>query len=193
MPKQKTKNNPQPKKQTAAQRLQILENTLTNYDSKFEILADEIDKVSNLMVTLNKKVNAVLEAGDKGDINKQAVSNILVDNAVAELKQKVDNLVQAKVATKVEDGTIEGPRFFVVGRELDADGNVVNPRTQFALMTLAEDIQKKFLNHKVGDIIEFDGVDTSMEIIEIYKLADFEKEVDMKDVAEQEEAEETKQ
>lgn len=188
---QKQKNNPSKvNKLTADQRLKAMEGLLAQHHSKFEILADEIDKVSNLLVTLNKKVNAILEAGDAGQINKDSVSGILLDKAVNELKNKVTELVNLKAIESRKDGLIEDERHFVVSRELDADGNVVNPRTQFAVISLPEDLRSQFVGKKVGDLIKSDDSDVSVEIMEVYKLADLNKKVEVKAEENEEESEE---
>ena len=178
---QKQKNNPgKVNKLTADQRLKAMENILANHHGKFDILADEIDKVSNLLLTLNKKVNAILEAGDGGAINKDSVSGILLDKAVQELKGKVDELVNLKAIEVAKDGSVEDERHFVVAREVDADGNVVNPRTQFAVISLPEELRKQFVGQKVGDMIKSEDSEVSVEILEVYKLADLNKKVEPK-------------
>lgn len=157
-------------KTNAAQKLKTLEEALTSNNQKFEILADEIDKLSNLLVNLNKKVNAILEAGEGGNINKDSVSSILVDNAISDLKKRTEELVRLG-AMELVDGTIENERYFIVAREVDAEGNVVNPRTQFAIIALPKDIQAAFIGKKAGEIISLNESSPSIEVLEVYKLA----------------------
>lgn len=178
MSKQKQKNSPEKvNKLTAAQQLQAMQNILAQHHGKFDILADEIDKVSNLLLTLNKKVNAILEAGDSGSINKDTVSGVLLDKAVQELKSKVDGLIELKAISITGDGVIADERHFVVAREVDEEGNVVNPRTQFAVIALPAEMKPQYVGKKVGDLIKSEGSDVSLEIMEVYKLADLNKEV----------------
>jgi len=60
---------------------------------------------------------------------------------------------------------------FVVGQELDTEKTVINPRVQFATMSLPEDLQEKFLGKKMGELIEEEG-GQFFEITELYSIED---------------------
>lgn len=164
-----------PTKLNAQQQLKALQNLALTQENKINILADEIDKLSNLLLTLNKKVNAIIDAAEGGAISKQAVGAVLVDKAVQELKARVDELVNVK-AIIASDEEISTPRTFIVAREIDAKGDVVNPRTQFALISLDEKLHSMFMGKKVGDVVTPEGSDIKIEIQEVYKLADMQSE-----------------
>jgi hypothetical protein len=70
---------------------------------------------------------------------------------------------------------------FVVGRQLDADGNVVNARLQFAVATMDKTIQDKLLDKKVGDSVIFEEGQPSFEPTEIYVIQEIKKEFENKD------------
>lgn len=159
------------KKLTAAQRLEALENIVLQQNSKFEILADEIDKIRNLIASLAKRLNATIKAGEDGGISNDSVNKLILENNAKELKGRVDGLIESGVMTR-EDDTEIGRRTFVVAREIDEDGTIINPRVQFAVASMPEDFIPKILGKKVGDLIKpEDDLTLSLEITEVYQIA----------------------
>jgi len=159
-------------KLTAAQRIEGLEGMIQSQSQNMEFLAQEINSLRQTMTALARRINATIKAGEAGGVSNEVVNKLLVDENVEELKGKVNFLIEQKVLEETKDQTI-GERSFVVGRELDEEKNVVNPRMQFALASLTEEAKKAVTGKKLGDIIEnFSGDGLVLEITEVYKIAE---------------------
>lgn len=160
----------QPKKLTAAQRIEGLERQMMGLMRNIQILAGEVDNTRQVMSSLAKRLNATIQVGESGNISSEAVNNILVEENVSELKGKVDFLLKQGVLTKSESGEVH-EKSFVVGRELDEDKGVINPRIQFALASVVPEVKDMLLGKKVGDIVkneEGDGL--LLEVLEVFNI-----------------------
>jgi len=179
------------KKPNAAQRLSALERGLqnlsenvskalnelgTNTSDKLNILADEIDKVGNGLKAVSKRINAVAEVTD----TKDEVGKLMIDSAVKELESKVEEFVGLGVLERDDVQPITD-KTFVVGREVDADGNVVNPRVQFATASINKNLQDKLLGSKVGDLVSFEEGQPQFEVLEMYSIKEIKKDVEFQD------------
>jgi hypothetical protein len=91
----------------------------------------------------------------------------MIENNVESLKQKVDKLIENGVLVVGESVT---DRSFVVGREIDEAGAVMNPRLQFATAGLQKPLKDKLLNSKVGDIVQFEEGKLKFEVTEVYTI-----------------------
>lgn len=171
-----------PSKLTAAQRLAFLEKAFDSVQGQIEILAQEIDNLRSFSNNMSKKVDAsVAAAGTETEVEK-----IQKEQIVKELKERIDGLLQVKAllhSDKDEEATEE---HFVVGRELNSDKTLLNPRTQFALIAIEPDIKDKVLGKKVGDLVEFgeDDNKTYFELTELYRLNRKGVQQDYEDTAE---------
>ena len=164
-------------KMNASQRLEALESTIANLgsklDSQFQAVADEFNRLNQLNVALAKRLNAIIKAGDSGDINNESVKNIIVDEASKELKAQVDMLIEQGLLTlnnkrEIDDNT------FVVGRETNLEGLEINPRTQFLVGALQEDAKKIVLGRKAGDSIKDEALQQILIITETYDVKQLE-------------------
>lgn len=158
------------KKLTAAQRIAQLEQIVAGYEDRFAIIGDEIDTLRGLVATLARRLNASIEATESQD----TVKDIIMDQNVQELQGKVDFLIAQGVLEKGDDTEI-ADKTFIVGREIDSTGKVINPRIQFSFGTVLPDYQEKIKGMKVGDVIlpdEGDEAGLSIEITEVYKMVD---------------------
>lgn len=191
MSKNKQQNKIPAKQPNAAQRIASVEKSLQalseNTSSalnqmnqttleKINILADEIDKLSGSLKSLNKRLNATLETTQTAD----TVNKMMLDDAVKELKSKVDQLIELGAIEELGDAPITD-RTFVVGREIDEAGNEVNPRVQFATMSLPENLQKELLGKRLGDKVSFEEGKPSFEITELYLIKEVEKKMEFED------------
>jgi hypothetical protein len=159
-------------KLNATQRIEALENSLLQSNQKFSILAEEIDRIAELVKRMGLKLNAVIEAGSGGNLSKEGVSQVLVDNAVKELKAKTEQFVTMGIIEPADqDASIDSDEYFIVGREVDENGNVINPRIQFALKSLEDSLRSTFLTKKIGDLVSNDNKSFPIEIVELYKIA----------------------
>lgn len=181
------KQQQQPK-MNASQRIQALEQMMAGQSQNMQYLAQEINTLRQSITSLARRINATIKAGEEGGVSNDTVNKLLVDENVQELKGKVDFLLEQKVLEKTKKKTIHD-RSFVVGRELDEESNVVNPRMQFAVASLNEEAQGKVNNKKLGDLIkDFSGDGLSLEITELYDIAEekeqkkeFKEEVESKE------------
>jgi membrane-associated HD superfamily phosphohydrolase len=155
------------KKLTASQRIEALENIISNYDARFEAAANEIDRLQNLLQSLAKRLNASIRATESDD----AVKNIIIEDNVKDLQGKVDFLIEQGALVDNPEGEVHNGSF-IVGREVDASGKVVNPRIQFALGTVIPEFQQKLLGKKVGDLVNTSDDDQggSIEILSLYNI-----------------------
>lgn len=160
-------------KMNASQRLEALENVIAGLGNKlenqFQIVAEEINRLNELNVALAKRLNAIIKAGDGGDINGQTVKNVIVDEAAKELKSKVDMLIEQGILTLNNEKAIDD-NTFVVGREVNADGEEINPRTQFLVGSLQEEAKTMVLGKKTGDSIKDEAAQQTLIITETYDV-----------------------
>lgn len=155
----------QPPKQNAAQKLEALENAFMQQNAQIEILAEEIDRLRELVVALNKRLNASIQATDTGT----SVNQIIMDENQKELKAKIDFLVEQGVLQRDDNQQID-EQTFVVGRELDQEANVINPRVQFAVNTVDNSLKSALMGKKAGDVVAYDEKEPSLEVTEVYKI-----------------------
>lgn len=168
-----TKGKQQPlQKLTAAQRLEALEQQFLATLQNQKVLASEIDNLRQTMAALARRLNATIKVGESGSISNESVNDILVQENTIELKGKIDFLVQQGVLKPSESGEI-GTKSFVVGRELDEDRNVINPRIQFALQSIIPETKDLLMGKKVGDVVKNEqGDGLLMEVVEIFDIAE---------------------
>lgn len=163
------------KKTTAAQRIENLEqcilqiqNVMEAQSTNITTLAKENDSLRQMLMTLSRRVNATIQAGNSQDV----VQDILIEEGVRELKNKVDLIKEQGVLLDPEKEELH-ERSFVVGREVDENGKVINPRMQFSIASLKKDFQDKVVGKKVGDLVEnFTGDGIKFEILETYDILD---------------------
>jgi len=159
-------------KLTASQRIEGLENALAGANQNMQFLAQEMDRIRQTITALARRVNATIKAGETDGVSNDVVNKILVEENVEELKGKIDFLLEQKVLEKTKKKKIH-ERSFVVGRELDEESNVVNPRMQFALASLNEEAKTKVTGKKIGELVEdFSGDGLTLEITELYDIAE---------------------
>ena len=158
-----------PAKRNAAQMLEALENAFMQQNRQIQMLADEIDNTRNLITALTKRLNASIKAAEEGELTNDSVQKIILQENVKELASKVQFLVDRGVLTKADDAEVSD-QTFVVGRGLDENGTVVDPRIQFHVGSLEKDLQSKLVTKKLGDIVKYDDNEPKLEITEIYKV-----------------------
>lgn len=153
------------KKRNASQRIEDLEQALMAAYQTLNQMAGDLSTIKEAIKLLGNKSDAVAKAAGLSD---DVISAIMVDNNVAELKSKTDNLVTSGVLSTVESIAADS---FVIGKEVDDDGKVVNPRLQFALSSLNQDLQDKLVGAKVGDVVTLQEGKLKLEVMEVYKIA----------------------
>lgn len=156
---------PKTQKLTAAQRIEMLERLVLQYSQRFNILADEIDRLRATVQSLSNRVTATITATDSED----AVKQIQVQKNTEELEGKVKFLTDRGVLVKNDEMTVVD-KCFVVGRDVDDAGKVTNPRVQFAVNSLPQELKDTIIGKKMGDLIKPEGAPTSLEIVELYEV-----------------------
>ncbi len=162
---------PQAPPQTAAQKLTALENAFMTQNNQIEILADEIDRLRSQLVAVNKRLNASIKAAEDGGISGEAVNKIILGENMKELEAKVDFLKEQGVLVKNDEAEISDKQF-VVGRELDNEGNVTNPRVQFSVGSVDPELKKQLYGKKLGAVVAYSETEDSLEVTEVYDIVD---------------------
>ena len=165
----KTEAPKAPAKRNAAQTIEALENAFMGQNQQIHMLADEIDKLRQMLTALNKRINASIQAAEEGSLNGDSVNKIIVQENTRELEEKIKFLVTQGVLKKNDDMEVTD-KTFIVGREVDVTGNVVNPRVQFAVGSIDKAVQAKLLTKKVGDKVLYSETEPSFEITEVYEI-----------------------
>lgn len=159
---------PPEQKRTASQRLADVEQGLMQVFSLQENFVRDLSLIREALKLLDNKVSSIIQASVKGeDISDDTIDRIMLENNCDALAQKIKKLVDQNVLiaeTQVSENS------FVVGKETDKDGKVLNPRVQFALKSLqSTDFQAKLVGVKVGEAINLeDGV--AFSVVESYKI-----------------------
>ena len=160
-----------PAPMTAAQKLEALENMFMSQNNQIEILADEIDRLRNQLVAVNKRLNSTIQAAEQGGISGESVNKIILGENMKELEAKINFLKEQGVLVKNDDAEISD-KSFVVGREIDTEGNVTNPRVQFSVGSVDPDVKKQIYGKKLGDVVAYSESQDSLEITEVYDIVD---------------------
>lgn len=156
-------------KRNAAETIKALENAFMAQNQQIGVLADEIDRLRQLVAAIGKRLNASIKASEEGGLTGDSVNKIILQENIKELESKVDFLIEQGVLTKNNEAAIS-EQTFVVGRTVDTEGNVVDPRVQFAVGSLEQEVKKGLLNKKAGEIIAYEDGGPSFEITEVYDV-----------------------
>lgn len=151
-------------KRNATQRIEDLERALVSLYQTCDNMARDLTLIKDAIKLLGNKVDAIRQASNLTD---DQVGAIMTENNVNELKDKVQNLVDQKILS-VADAATETS--FLVGREVNDEGSVVNPRLQFALSALQPELQEKLKGAKVGDSITLQEGKLKYEVLEVYTI-----------------------
>jgi hypothetical protein len=160
-----------PKKLTASQRIEALEGQYMASIQNNQILAGEIDNLRQTLTAVARRLNATISAGEKGDLSNDSVNDFLMEENTKELVDKVIYLVEQGVLEKSDEEI--GEKSFIVARELDAESNVVNPRIQFALASVLDEVKAHILGKKAGDVIDSqEEGGLLLEITEVFNIVE---------------------
>lgn len=135
-------------------------------------LAGEIDKLNSMVSRQAQRSKIAAELSGLED----QINEAMLQNSIKDLKSKVDELVEAGVL-ELDNSAPITDRTFVVGREVDADGNETNPRLQFATASIDKKLQDKLVGKKVGDLVEFEEGKPKFEPVEVYTIKEVKKEM----------------
>lgn len=144
-----------------ARRVGEMELILYNIARENEILKDALQ-------LLHEKLDAVIILQNRG----LPLNDGNINEAVVEMKE---NSLKERVTEMLNQGSIKptevvGEDSLIVSRELSKEGKVENPRLQFLVGRLVDELKVKFVGKKVGDLIEGEENKLNIEIMEIYDL-----------------------
>lgn len=155
-------------KRTASQRIEDMERGLMALYQTADNMARDMMTIKEAIKLLGNKLDAVVKATSRGEqLSDEVISKIMVENNVEELKNKVQDLVNQGVLVAAEEVSANS---FIVGREIDADGKVQNPRMQFVVSALAENVRTKFPGAKAGQTLELEEGKWKFEVQEVYSI-----------------------
>lgn len=164
------------KKIKASERLSAIENVLVPTQRRvgeLEIilfnLSRENEILKDALQLLHEKLESVVALSNQGlPLTNENINEKIVLIKEQSLKDKVTKMVESGQLVSSEKIT---PDSFVVARELNKDGTVENPRIQFLVGRLVEELQNKFLEKQVGDLIKSEEEKLDLEIMEIYEVS----------------------
>jgi hypothetical protein len=153
---------------SATERIQDLEQGTAAALQTLDVMARDVMVIKEAIKLLGNKVDSIVKASERGqDLTDDVLSKIMIENNVEELRGKVTSLVTQGVLVSQE---VVGDDSFLVGREVNDAGEVVNPRLQFALQALQEDMRGKILGSKPGDVISLQEGKLKFEVLETYSV-----------------------
>ena len=71
-----------PAKQNAVQKMTALENAFMQQNQQINTLADEIDRLRQLLTAVNKRLNASIQASEEGGLTGASVNKIIMDGNI---------------------------------------------------------------------------------------------------------------
>ena len=153
---------------TATQRIEDLEKGLMSTFQVVEMMTKDILTLKDAVKLLNNKLDAVVKNSKSGlELSEDNIGAHMIANNVAELKAKVDSLVAQGI---LSPGDTVTDNSFIVGREIDSTGQVVNPRLQVVFSALTELAKAKLIGAKVGDLIEIEEGKLKLELMETFSI-----------------------
>ena len=152
----------------ASQKISDLENAVMALYQTVDNMARDIMTLKEAMKLLGNKTDSIVKASSSGEqITDAVISRIMVENNVEELSNKVKNMVAQGVLApqdQVEQNS------FIIGQEVDDQGEVKNPRLQFALYAVQQELRDKFVGAKVGDTLNLQDGKLKFCLLEIYQI-----------------------
>jgi hypothetical protein len=144
-----------------ARRVGEMELILYNIARENEILKDALQ-------LLHEKLDAVITLQNRGlPLNDSNINEAVVEMKENSLKERVTEMLQQGSIKPVE---VVGEDSLIVSRELSKEGKVENPRLQFLVGRLVDELKTKFVGKKVGELIQGEENKLDIEIMEIYDL-----------------------
>lgn len=159
------------KERNATQRIQDLEQGLMSLFATLDNMARDLILLKDAMKLLDNKVSAIIQVSEKGDlVTNENVSKIMVDNNVGEMAAKVKLWLDQGFLGQADQ---VGEDSFVVLRELNDEGGVVNPRYQFVYSEFKKQnasVCEKIIGTKAGDVVRVEEGKFRLEILEVYNV-----------------------
>lgn len=152
------------KQRSATDRLNDVEQGVMSIFQALDNMARDMMLIKDAIKLLGNKVDSVVKVAGLSD---DAISAGMIENNVAELKGKVDSLIEQGILAAQELIDLQS---FIVVREVDDAGKVVNPRLQFTVNAIAPEVSEKLVGAKVGALIDVKEGSLKVEVLEIYGI-----------------------
>jgi hypothetical protein len=144
-----------------ARRVGEMELILYNIARENEILKDALQ-------LLHEKLDAVITLQNRGlPLIDSNINEAVVEMKENSLKERVNEMLSQGAIKPVD---VVGEDSLIVSRELSKEGKVENPRLQFLVGRLIDELKSKFVGKKVGDLIQGEDNKLDIEIMEVYDL-----------------------
>lgn len=168
----------------ASERLSSIEQSLMIFDSNINQIAKRIGELEMINFNLSRENEILKDAlqllnekqlGMIGLLNEgKELSDENINDKITILKEAA---LKEKIDKEVKDGKLKpvdvvGDNSVLVSRELTKDGVVENPRLQFLVGRLVEELKDKFVGKKVGDLVLGEENKLDIEITEIYDFVE---------------------
>lgn len=156
------------KQRSATDRLNDVEQATMSIFQALDNMTRDLMLVKDAIKLLGNKLDSVVKVvASGGTLTDETISAVMVENNIAELKSKVDDLIARGVL--VSELEVQ-PESFVVIREVDETGKVVNPRLQFTMAALPKETVDKLLGAQPGQVLQIKEGTLSVEILETYTI-----------------------
>lgn len=133
-------------------------------------LSRENEVIKDALQLMHDKQEATISLIREGKlITDENINNKVTEFKEKALKERVENLLEQN---KIQPSDEVSENSLVVSRELNEKGEVENPRLQFLVGRLSDEIKNQFLGKKVGDLVTNEGDVLDIEIIEIYNVVE---------------------
>jgi len=157
------------KQRSATERLEDLENATMGIFQTMDRMATDLMTIKDAIKLLGNKVDSIVKSAERGlALNDDNIAALMTENNVLELENKVKGLVEQGVLTLE---TTVSDNSFVVGREIDTDGKIVNPRLQFTLAALNPEVKAKISGSTVGQVLDLEEGKLKFEVLESYSIS----------------------
>lgn len=161
----------------ASERLSAIENALIPTQRRvgeLEMivynLSRENEVIRDALQLMHEKMESVIALTNAGKpLTDENINETVVLLKEQSLKQKVQDMVDSN---QIQPTDVITENSVVVGRELNKDGTVENPRIQFITARLIEELQNKFVGKKIGDLVKGEENKLDLEITEIYSVVE---------------------
>ena len=161
------KEQPQPPKRSATERLADLENGALQLFHLNNTLVKDVMILKEALKLLDNKVNAITKASNSGEeLSDVVLSRIMLEHDMEVLAEKVKTMVLQGML--IAEETVSD-NSFLVGKELASDGTVVHQRLQFALKAVKPEHQEKIVGAKVGETVDIEE-NVKFLVLESYSI-----------------------
>lgn len=155
-------------KRSASERIRNLEETLVGTLKALGALDNEQQVIKEAIRLLGNKMDAMVKLIAAGQpLTETNIANVMVQNKADKMAENTQQMVTQGVLVKSD--TVDA-NSFIVGREIEDNGNVINPRIQFTVESAQDHLKAKVLGAKVLDRILVEEGKAQLEVLEIYSI-----------------------